>query len=58
MNRKHWWIGIAALAVLGAVGFGYIGVETYRTAPPLPSFTDSTGSVVIARATILRGQQL
>ena len=58
MNRKHWWIGITALAVLGAVGFGYIGVETYRTAPPLPSFTDPAGAVVIPRTTILRGQQL
>src|SRR5262245_696639 len=58
MHRKFWWIGILALATLGAVGFAYIGIETYRTAPPLPSFTDGAGGVVIPRATILHGQQL
>lgn len=58
MNRKFWWLGMCALAALGVVGFAFIGVQTYRTAPPLPSFTDSAGQVVIARTTILRGQQL
>lgn len=58
MKRTHWWIGITALAVLGAVGFSYIGIETYRTAPPLPSFTDSAGNGIVPRATILRGQRL
>jgi nitric oxide reductase subunit B len=58
MSRRFWWIGIVALATVGAVGFAYIGVETYRTAPPLPSFTDATGRVVIPRASILRGQAL
>jgi nitric oxide reductase subunit B len=58
MNRKFWWLGMTALAILGAAGFAFIGVQTYRTAPPLPSFVDSAGRVVIARETILRGQQL
>ena len=58
MDRRYWWIGMLALATLGAVGFAYIGIETYRTAPPLPSFVDSTGHSVIERATILKGQQL
>jgi nitric oxide reductase subunit B len=56
MNRKYWWLGMTGLALLGLLGFAYIGAETYRTAPPLPSFADATGQVVAARATILRGQ--
>jgi nitric oxide reductase subunit B len=58
MTRRFWWAGIAGLATLGAVGFAYIGVETYRTAPPLPSFVDAAGHPVISRASILKGQQL
>ena len=58
MNRRFWWVGIVLLATLGAVGFAYIGVQTYRTAPPLPSFVDAAGREVIPRATILRGQLL
>src|SRR5262245_8847407 len=58
MNRRYWWIGMTLLATLGVIGFAYIGVQTYRTAPPLPSFTDARGQVVVSRATILEGQQL
>ena len=56
MDRKYWWLGMTGLALLGLLGFAYIGAETYRTAPPLPSFADASGTVIVPRAAILRGQ--
>ncbi len=34
----------------------FVGTRTYTDAPPIPSFVSSTGDVVLARASILRGQ--
>ncbi len=36
MNRKHWWIGITAPAILGAIGFSYIGVVVFIIGGVIP----------------------
>jgi nitric oxide reductase subunit B len=56
--RNKWWIGMSLLAVVGLAGFAFIGVETYRTAPPIPTFVDGRGEPLATQRDILAGQRL
>jgi nitric oxide reductase large subunit len=54
--QKHWWKYLLGLFVMGACGVLFMGVQTYREAPPIPDFTAPDGTVVASSATILSGQ--
>ncbi|MEK9825538.1 MAG: hypothetical protein VW395_04545 [Methylotenera sp.] len=54
--RKHWLILISILAITFSL-LGYLGVEVYRKAPPIPAqiVTDS-GQLIASKDRILDGQ--
>lgn len=56
MHKRHWWKILFGVVVAGIAGVMVIGVGTYRHAPPIPTFVDGNGAVVIDKSQIIRGQ--
>jgi nitric oxide reductase subunit B len=56
MNRRSWWLPIAAVLAIGVGSMVYMGARTYVDAPPIPDFVDERGQTVVAAAAITRGQ--
>ena len=55
MFRK-WWLPIAAVLISGVAGVVFMGIRTYQDAPPIPSFVDGNGKVIVSNESILDGQ--
>lgn len=55
MFRK-WWLPIAAVLISGIAGVVFMGIRTYQDAPPIPSFVDENGKVIVSHESILDGQ--
>jgi nitric oxide reductase subunit B len=54
--RKHWIILISIVAITFSL-LGYLGVEVYRKAPPIPAqVITANGSVITSKERILDGQ--
>ncbi len=58
MHRARWWLPLALVLAAGVASMLYVGVGTYRGAPPIPDFVTADGTVVLSREEILRGQVL
>jgi len=56
MDRRRWWLPLALVLATGAASLLFVGVRTYRDAPPIPDFTSESGEVLVPAASILRGQ--
>lgn len=54
--HKHWWKYLLGLFVMGAVGVIFMGVETYRGAPPIPDYRAPDGQIVARAEDVLAGQ--
>ncbi len=53
---KHWWMLIVILAITFSL-LGYLGVDIYRKAPPIPDkFMTSSGAPLMTHDSILEGQ--
>ena len=54
---KQLWIMLFTILILTFTLLGYIGVEVYRQAPPVPSaYVTQNGEVVMTKEDILKGQ--
>ena len=56
MDRRRWWLPLAAVLLTGAASLLFVGARTYRDAPPIPDFTRESGELLVPAASILRGQ--
>jgi len=56
MDRRRWWLPLAAVLAIGIGSMLYMGSRTYLDAPPIPDFVDAHGTVVVAAAAVTRGQ--
>jgi len=54
--KKYWWALVAIIIVAFSI-LGYYGAEVYRSAPPVVSFVDKDGKVVIEQEQIYKGQE-
>ncbi|MCC6979115.1 MAG: cbb3-type cytochrome c oxidase subunit I [Candidatus Melainabacteria bacterium] len=51
-----WWLPIAVVLISGLAGVVFMGIRTYQDAPPIPSFSDRAGRILISSDSILEGQ--
>ena len=56
MQRNNWWIYLLVVLVTGAAGVLFMGIRTYKDAPPKPDYVSSSGEEVFTRASTERGQ--
>lgn len=56
MNRNNWWLPLLIVLAIGAGSMIFVGVRTYRDAPPVPDFVSESGPIVVPKDSILRGQ--
>lgn len=54
--KNHWWKHLLALLVLGSSGVLFLGIQTYRGAPPVPAFAAPDGTVLATSRRIQDGQ--
>ena len=54
--KKYWWALVAVVTIAFGI-LGYYGVEVYREAPPVVSFADKNGKIVIEQEQIYKGQE-
>jgi nitric oxide reductase subunit B len=58
MTKTYWWLPILAVVIIGLTGVFLMGIRTYQDAPPIPTFVDARGQVVISQSDVLKGQVL
>src|SRR3990167_7347164 len=58
MQRTNWWKYLLVVLVVGVSGVLFMGIKTYKDAPPKPDYVSSSGEEVFTRASIERGQQV
>lgn len=56
MQRNNWWKYLLVVLVTGAAGVLFMGIKTYKDAPPKPDYVSSSGAEVFTRASTERGQ--
>lgn len=56
MNTKNWWGPLLFILIISLLGVGMIGYQTYNDAPPMTGFKSESGTILIDRATIEKGQ--
>ena len=56
MQRTNWWKYLLVVLVTGAAGVLFMGIKTYKDAPPKPDYVSSSGEEVFTRASTERGQ--
>ncbi len=56
MNSTDWWKYLLAVLVVGASGVIFMGVSTYKDAPPKPDYISPTGAEIVQRSAVERGQ--
>ena len=54
---KRYWLALVAVLIIGFGFLGYYGAEVYRQSPPMVSFVDENGNVVIEEESIYKGQE-
>ena len=54
VNRRHWWLPLTVVGVIGLGSMLFVGARTYRDAPPMPDFVARDGTVVVSAAAIVR----
>ena len=58
IQKKYWPIHVIFVAAVSSVGVAYLGVETYKGAPPVADFVTPDGKVVFTRADIENGKEV
>ena len=54
--KKYWWALVAVVTIAFGI-LGYYGVEVYREAPPVVSFADKNGKIIVEQEQIYKGQE-
>jgi nitric oxide reductase subunit B len=55
-TKNRWWIHLLGLFAIGAAGVLFLGVQTYREAPPVADFAAPDGEVLASAGRIREGQ--
>ena len=58
MDTRNWWAPLTFILIISLLGVGLIGLQTYIDAPPMASFVDGSGKVVVDKAAMTRGQEV
>ena len=58
MNARLLWVPLLVVILVGAVGVTWMGVQTYRGAPPIAAFQAPSGEVIATPDDVLLGQQV
>ncbi|MBS1487265.1 MAG: cbb3-type cytochrome c oxidase subunit I [Bacteroidetes bacterium] len=58
LKPGNWWISLAVIFIISAMGVIQIGMHTYTEAPPIPDFKAQDASVIYSHDEILLGQQV
>lgn len=58
VQKKFWPLHFAIVAAISIIGVAYLGLETYKGAPPLGDFTTPDGKVVATLEQINRGKEV
>lgn len=58
MNTKNWAKPLLFILIISLLGVTLIGFQTYVDAPPLCTFSDSSGVAIISEKSIQRGQEV
>ncbi|MCZ7679910.1 MAG: hypothetical protein M5U28_14580 [Sandaracinaceae bacterium] len=58
LQKRFFWIHFLIVAAISAGGVTYLGVETYRGAPPIGDFVSDDGETVIPLWQIERGKEV
>ena len=56
MHRRSWWLPLLLVMCVGVGSMIFVGLRTYRDAPPVPDFVAAGGERVLSREAIVRGQ--
>lgn len=58
MNTKNWWGPLTFILIISLAGVGMIGYQTYIDAPPMSSFVNESGQIVIEKNSLEKGQEV
>lgn len=58
VQKKYWKLHAAIVAAISIIGVAYLGLETYKGAPPLADFVTQDGKTVVTVAQINRGKEV
>ncbi|MCG3184166.1 MAG: hypothetical protein ICCCNLDF_02278 [Planctomycetes bacterium] len=58
IQKKYWPIHILFVAAVSIIGVGYLGLETYKGAPPIADFVTPDGKTVFTVEDINRGKEV
>src|SRR5581483_11084243 len=58
LAKRYWWVHFLVVAAISTVGVVWLGVATYREAPPLATFVSASGETVIPEWQINRGKEV
>lgn len=58
LQKKYFWAHFSVVAAVSITGVAYLGVETYRGAPPMGDFVSPSGEMVIPSWQVDRGQEV
>lgn len=53
---QRWWLPLVSVLIIGTAGVFYMGIRTYKDAPPLAEFVDAEGRTVLDGDDIRAGQ--
>ncbi|KHE91457.1 MAG: hypothetical protein SCABRO_02778, partial [Candidatus Scalindua brodae] len=56
MKSTNWWKYLLAVLVVGASGVTFMGISTYKDAPPKPDYISPSGVEIIQKDAVERGQ--
>ena len=56
MKSTNWWKYLLAVLVVGASGVIFMGISTYKDAPPKPDYISPSGTEIVQKAAVERGQ--
>lgn len=58
LNPKNWWKPLLVIFIISAVGVTLIAIDTYKEAPPIPTYVTEKAEVIISNDDIIKGQEL
>ncbi len=53
---QRWWLPLVSVLIIGTAGVFYMGIRTYKDAPPLAAFVDAGGKALFDGDDIRAGQ--
>ncbi|MCC7298299.1 MAG: cbb3-type cytochrome c oxidase subunit I [Bacteroidia bacterium] len=58
LNPKNWWKPLLVIFLISAAGVSLIAIDTYKEAPPIPTYVSERMETAISHDDILEGQAI